>query len=133
MITAAVLGAIDELRQQFPDSTVEVREDRSGGAYVRIEPVDLGPAYTEETRRTWIGFGIGFQYPHADVYPHFVRVDLQLADGQQFGPGLSAPARYVGWECDGAQVSRRSPRRDATTETAALKLVKVIAWLSRPH
>ena len=133
MIPAAVLGAIDELRQQFPDSTVEVREDGSGGAYLRIERVDLGPTYTEATRHTWIGFGIGFQYPHADVYPHFVRVDLQRADGQPFGPGLSTPVRFVGWECEGVQVSRRSQRRDASTETAALKLMKVLKWMSQPR
>jgi len=131
MLTPAVLQAIDEIKQAFPASTVEVKEDGTGGAYVRVEPVDLGPAFTEETRRTWIGFAIGFQYPFADVYPHFARVDVQRADGQPLGPGLSGPTRFVGWDCDGVQVSRRSPRRIAELETAALKLAKVLTWMQQ--
>jgi hypothetical protein len=81
-----------------------------------------------EQERTWFGFRITHTYPYADVYPHFVRHDLSRRDKKALGVGLSMgnfrnrPA---------VQISRRSNRLDAATDTALLKLQKVIKWLSR--
>ena len=58
---------------------MQVRDDGEGGGFVFVEPLDPGPTYVQ--RETWIGFRITFQYPYADVYPHFARGDLARVDG----------------------------------------------------
>ena len=95
-----------------------------GGAIVKIDPIELGPAYVP--RETWIGFAISFQYPHADIYPLFVRPDLTRADGQSHGQGI-AQAEFCGEPA--VQLSRRSNGRNPEVDTAALKVTKVIQWL----
>ena len=116
--------AIAELQACFHYTKVVASDTEDGGASVRIDSVDLGPAYTP--RETWIAFGIGFQYPYADVYPLFVRPDLARADGQPHGEGL-APGSFGGEAA--LQLSRRSNRLNAEIDTAALKVTKVIQWL----
>ncbi len=121
---AAVAKAIDEIRSSFPGHEVLVREDGEGGAYVTVEDAELGPPYTQEA--TWVGARITFQYPYADVYPLYVRGDLSRVDGQPLGEATSPTT----WEERPAiQVSRRSNRLDATRDTAAMKLQKVLLWL----
>jgi hypothetical protein len=122
-----VQRAIDQVKAQFVDSVVEVREDGQGGAYLKVDPIDLGESYTEATRHTWLGFHISFQYPFADVYPHHVRRDLARKDGQPLGAGMGH-SRYEGFGLDSVQLSRRSNHREATLETAAHKALKVIQW-----
>ncbi len=71
-----VLAGIEELKRQFGTSTIQVREDRQGGAYVIVEPVTIGPRY--RPKETWVGFQIPAQYPyalfsagqHLDISPH---------------------------------------------------------------
>jgi hypothetical protein len=119
-----VAEAIAEIEATFPDSKVDVREEDQGGAFVVVDPVDPGGAY--EQCETWIGFQITFQYPFADVYPHFVRGDLRRTDGAGLVEGMS-PAQ---WEQRAAiQVSRRSNHLDPASDTAAIKLLKVLEWL----
>lgn len=127
-LTPAVLDAIEEIRGAFPESAVEVREDGEGGAWAIVEDVPLGGPFQEQV--TWVGFRITFTYPYADVYPHFVRGDLQRADGTPLGEATS-PTTFEGRAA--IQLSRRSNRRDPAIETALLKLLKVMEWLrSRP-
>jgi hypothetical protein len=129
MLKAAVQSAIDQIRHAFPDAIVTVEEDGDGGAYVIVDPVSLSPTY--ETTATWIGFRITFQYPHADVYPHFVRPDLRRVNGQPLGDGMSTGQTFLGRQA--IQISRRSNHLNPATDTALLKLQKVLAWLdSRP-
>jgi hypothetical protein len=92
--------------------------------------VDLGPAYTDGTRSSWIGFHISFQYPVPDIYPHHIRRDLARVDGRPHGEGLSH-STFAGFGVESLQVSRRSNRRDAALETAVHKLNKVIQWVSQ--
>jgi hypothetical protein len=122
-----VTQAIEQLRLQFPDSAVEVKPDDQGGAYIIMDSVDLGTAYTEATQRTWIGFHLPFAYPFADIYPHHVRRDLARRDGRPLGEGMGF-SRFEGFGRDSVQFSRRSNHRDAALETAVHKLLKVIAW-----
>lgn len=122
----AVQRAIDEIRRAFPESQVSVRDDGEGGAYVIVEPADLGELYGP--RESWIGFRVTFQYPYADVYPHYVRGDLKRVDGRSAaGDGLQAGQSFEGRPAH--QVSRRSNRLNPQTDTALLKLEKVLAWL----
>jgi hypothetical protein len=125
MLTPTVTQAIAEIKSTFEDAAVYVDEDGEGGAYVRVEPVDPGPPYLQ--RASWIGFRVTAQYPYADVYPHFVRPDLTRVDGAPLGEAMS-PTQFR--EERAIQVSRRSNRLNPATDTAALKLQKVLAWMA---
>jgi hypothetical protein len=124
-MTPPVSEAVDEIKTTFEGSDVVAREDGEGGAYVRIDPVDPGAPYAQ--RETWIGFRITAQYPYADVYPLFVRPDLSRNDGQPLGEGLT-PNPFDGQPA--VQVSRRSNHLDPATDTAALKVLKVLRWMA---
>lgn len=124
-MSPTVVQAIDELRTTFEGAAVSSREDGEGGAYVRIDPVDPGALYTQ--RQTWIGFRITAQYPYADVYPLFVRADLSRADGRPLGEAMTA-GTFDG--SPAVQVSRRSNHLNPATDTAALKVSKVLLWMS---
>lgn len=69
-----VSAAIEDLKRQFSASSLTVREDGQGGAYVVMEPVGLGAKFRPET--TWVGFQIPAQYPYADIYPVFIGGDV---------------------------------------------------------
>jgi len=124
-MTPPVSQAVNAIKQTFEGATVVAREDGEGGAYVRIDPVDPGAPYAQ--RQTWIGFRITAQYPYADVYPLFVRPDLSRTDGQPLGEGLT-PNPFDSQPA--IQVSRRSNHLDPATDTAALKVLKVLAWMA---
>lgn len=127
-MTPEVEHAIAELRETWPESAVTVRPDEEGGAYVIVERVLLGSPYAQED--SWVGFRIGFQYPYADVYPHFVRGDLSRADGKALGEAMTVTT-FEGRPA--IQVSRRTNRHEPALQTAAIKLHKVLKWiLSRP-
>lgn len=121
---SAVIQAIEELRCHFPESDVTARDTGDGGAVVTIDRVDVGDGYTP--METWVGFCISFQYPHADIYPLFVRADLTRVDGGSHGEGISLQT-FEGQPA--LQLSRRSNRLNPQTDTAALKVIKVIEWL----
>jgi hypothetical protein len=120
-----VAKAVDEIRSIFPDANVRAEEDGDGGAWVTVEPVPIGALYVQES--TWIGFRITFQYPAADVYPHFVQADLRRKDGRPLGEATSPGHNFRGRPA--IQLSRRSNRLNPATDTAALKLQKVLKWL----
>ena len=124
-LTGEVVEAIAEIRASFPGSQVTFREDGQGGAFVTVDPIDPGPPYRQ--REAWMGFQITFQYPYSDVYPHFVRGDLARVDGVPLGEAMSATT----WEGRPAiQLSRRSNHLDPNSDTAVLKLQKVLRWLA---
>lgn len=128
MMTDEVQRAVGELEAAYPGQ-VRVRPDGEGGAYVLIEGVVLGAPYTHS--ETWVGFRILFQYPNADTYPHFVRGDLARADGQALGEAMTTGHTFE--ERPAVQLSRRSNRHKPATDTALLKLEKVLAWMrARP-
>jgi hypothetical protein len=122
-VTPEVSKAIEEIRGALPDAEVSVRED-ADGAVVIVEPVDPGEQYAQ--RETWIGFRITFQYPYSDVYPHFVRGDLSRTDGKPLGEGTGMTTFE---NRQAVQLSRRSNRLNPATDTALIKLHKVLTWL----
>lgn len=125
-MTPEVSGAVDEIRTAFSEATVTAHDDGSGGAWVIVEPVDPGNQYAQ--RETWIGFLITFQYPVSDCYPHFVRPDLARVDQQPLGEAMSVGA--FGFDNRPAiQISRVSRRLNPATDTALVKLWKVLDWL----
>jgi len=122
--------AIEEIRRTFAGHGVDVIDDGDGGAYVKVHGLSIGPQYVPST--SFIAFRITFQYPAADVYPHFLVYGLRRADGaawaspfhpdnQRWGPsGKDEPATML---------SRRSNHFDASTDTACGKLLKVLEWI----
>lgn len=126
-IVPAVARAIKEIRCTFDQSSVEVEPDGSGGAVVVVRGIPMGCPYMQ--REVWIGFHITFQYPYADVYPHFTNPDLARSDAGGLGGGFGS-AMFRGERA--IQISRRSNRLNPQTDTAAIKLLKVIHWMKRP-
>ena len=127
-ILPAVVQAIEEIRCTFEECSVEFEEDGSGGAFVVVTGIRLGRPYAQA--KVWIAFQITFQYPYADVYPHFTNADLSRLNGSGLGKGFGAGC-FRGRPA--MQISRRSNRINPQTDTAALKLLKVVRWIkSRP-
>jgi hypothetical protein len=124
-MTPEVSQAIKELRAAFPRAAITDLLVGDGGANVTIEPVDPGQQYVQ--RETWVRFLISFQYPYADVYPLFVRPDLARVDGASLGEAITL-ASFDGQPA--LQISRRSNKLNPATDTATLKVVKVLGWLS---
>ena len=123
-VAAAVAKAIKELRSTFEGSAVETEPDGSGGAEVMVRDVPLGSPYVQAT--VWFGFRITCQYPYADVYPHFTNPDLARVDGAGLGGGFGS-ASFRGRLA--IQISRASNGLNPETDTAALKLQKVVKWM----
>lgn len=132
-MTPDVELAITELRDAYPASTVTAVEDGQGGAFVTVDSVYIGERY--EPSSTWIKFAITFQYPVADVYPHFIPREVRRlagppTDGTPLGTGTAYTQYAVGGETINViQLSRRSNHLNPAIDTAAMKLEKVLDWL----
>ena len=123
-VTPTVEKAAKEIRCTFEWSDVDMESDGGGGAVVVVRRVPMGYPYVQA--EVWFGFHITFQYPYADVYPHFTNADLARLDGCGLGSGFGT-ASFRGQPA--IQVSRRSNKLNPATDTAALKLLKVVAWM----
>lgn len=123
-VTPEVGAGVAQIAAVYP--RFGMQPDGDGGAYVVVEALPLAPIYQQ--RETWFGFRITYQYPHADVYPHFVRGDLSRADGAALCDGMCAGHSFSGRAA--VQLSRRSNRLNPALDTALLKLQKVHRWLN---
>ncbi|MFL5246101.1 MAG: hypothetical protein ACJ8FY_28865 [Gemmataceae bacterium] len=121
-----VSTAIEELKRQFSTSTMTVREDGQGGAYVLMEPVEVGAKF--QPAATWVGFQIPAQYPYADIYPVFIGT-IQRADGVAFQAPVTPGHNFEG---RGAiQVSRRSAAAQSGSQKVVAKILKVLDFLEK--
>ena len=120
-----VADAIDELGRAFPASTVASREDGSGGAYVIVEDVEIGPKFEPST--TWLGGHITATYPYADIYPLFMGDDVRRVDGLAFEGPVSGGAQFE--QRSALQISRRYNRTQGFPQTAVAKFLKVLHFL----
>ncbi|MDB9515018.1 hypothetical protein PN499_27840 [Kamptonema animale CS-326] len=124
-MTPEVEQAIAEIKRAFDGHPVDAEPEPQGGAYIRVHNLLIGEQYVPTT--SWVGFQVGFQYPYADVYPHFTDGSLRRADGRALGAGLSSG---IIWQKRKViQLSRRSNRWNPAIDTAATKLTKVLAWV----
>jgi hypothetical protein len=122
-----VSTAIEELKRQFGGSSLTAREDGQGGAYVVMEPVQLGPKFRPP--ETWVGFQIPAQYPYADLYPVFIGGNVVRADGAAFQAPVTPGHNFEG---RGAiQISRRSAAAQSGTQKAVAKILKVLDFLEK--
>lgn len=128
--------AVGELESALIGGAVRVKEDRDGGAYVVVDDVAIGDAFSP--RSSWIGFHVVWTYPDADIYPHFTDAGInyvgsgptpnQHADGN-LPAALTRGATMPGFELPAIQISRRSNHRNADTDTAVQKLLRIIDFL----
>jgi hypothetical protein len=122
-----VATAIEELKSQFVTSSFAVREDGQGGAYVIMEPVQLGAKFLPIA--TWVGFQIPAQYPYADIYPIFIGSDVKRADEVAFQAPVTPGHSF---ENRGAiQISRRSAAAQSGSQKAVAKILKVLDFLEK--
>jgi hypothetical protein len=124
-MTPEVEGAIREIAAAFPKCALGSAEDGQGGAFITVEEVPIPGPYEQDV--SWFGFHIIHTYPYADIYPLFVRHDLSRRDKRPLRDALS-PGTFHNRPA--VQISRRSNRHNASTDTALLKLQKVIKWLT---
>lgn len=125
----AVEQAVEEIRRSIPGCSVKAEPDPEGGAFVNVDSVNLGPKYEPST--SFIGFHITFQYPHSDVYPHFLINGLKRTDANPLGQGFHSERDWVtpSLTTKATMVSRRSNHLNPAVDTAATKLLKVIEWI----
>jgi hypothetical protein len=126
-VLAQIATAVESLRKSFPEAVVDARDDGSGGAYVIIEPLALGPKFTPEV--SWVGGHIPPQYPYADIYPLFLGANVRFANGTAFVAPITMNHTFCGRPA--LQISRRSNRLEPTLQTASGKFQKVLYWLTQ--
>ena len=119
--------SIEELQRQFPDAVISTRDDGSGGAYVILNPLNIGGRYIPTS--TWMGFHIPPLYPYADIYPVFIGPEVRRADGQAFVPPVTHNASFEGRPS--IQVSRRSSAAQQGLQKAATKVLKILDFLEK--
>jgi hypothetical protein len=131
-----VLEAVAEIERAAIGSGVRYEPDPDGGAYVIIDGVDLGESFDPPT--TWLGFHIVWTYPEDDVYPYFIGSELKYVGSEPTpnqSPDRNLPVPLVrgqempGFKLTAIQVSRRSNRRNAETDSALLKTIRVLEFL----
>lgn len=124
-MTPEVGRALEALRSSFEGATVTVEEDGAGGAYIFIEPVDLGPRFNPST--TWVGGHLTAQTPYSDVYPLFIGANVVWANGRVFSAPVTTGHNFRGRAA--IQISRRANKRDPKLEPPVAKFLKVLHWL----
>lgn len=123
-----VQQAVEEIRNAYHGHALDVLPDDEGGAFVKVHDLLLGEQY--QPMRSWMAFRITFQYPFADIYPHYCVANLARKDGRLLGEGFSQNTwKSPAVEEAATMISRRSNHRDASIDTAALKLAKVLDWI----
>ena len=125
-MTKEVEEAIQELQIAYGPENVTSTPDSDGGAYVLVNNLFIGEKYTPST--IWCRFRITHMYPQAQIYPHFVNLGLKRSDNQPLGEGFSSAA-IVHNEIETIQVSRTSRKWNPATDTAQIKLEKVLKWI----
>lgn len=131
-----VADAIKELEAGAPGTGVRWKEDDSGGAYVIVDGIDVGTSFSPAT--AWIGFHVTWACRDADVYPHFIAPEVTYVgngDAPNQHPEGNLPtsmtrgATMPGFELPAIQISRRSNRRDAETDSPLQKLLRIVQFL----
>src|SRR6266516_3069397 len=119
-----VATAIEELEAAGIGSRLRTKQDPGGGAFVIVDDLAIGSSFDPVT--SWLGFHITWTYPDSDVYPHFTDAGIryvgsgpapsQHPDGN-LPTSLTRGATMPGFELPAIQISRRSNRRNAVTDS----------------
>jgi hypothetical protein len=122
-----VSEAVEELKRAFHPSEVTVVDDNTGGAYVIIETVELGPRYNPCS--TWIGGHVPALYPAADIYPVFIDAQVARMDGKGFEVPITLGHSFSGRAA--IQISRRNNQIHLGPQSAVGKFTKILNFLER--
>jgi hypothetical protein len=130
MTKEAVKTASAEIVEVFGEDHVRMVPDGQGGLWLEISEVSLGDPYAQEI--SFVICLLPFNLPAADVYPLFLRSDLNRSDGRILGEGFCPTA--VAWPGDAqprqvVQVSRRTRGNEFTLQTPRQKIEKVLDWV----
>ena len=104
--------------------------DGQGGLWVELAGVPLGAPYAQT--ETFLAFLLPFNLPGGDIYPMFMRPDLNRLDGAPLGDGFARTQlqRTVQDQPrDVMQFSRRTRGNNYALQTAPQKVMKVLAWV----
>jgi hypothetical protein len=126
-VKVEVATAIEELKRQFDEGSLSVREDGQGGAYVVVEPVHLGARFTPSA--TWLGFHIPAQYPYADIYPVFMGANVRRTDNVAFVAPITAGHQFESRPA--IQISRRNGAAQSGLQKATTKILKILDFLEK--
>lgn len=128
--------AIEEISRRFPNHDVRTQADENGGVHVIVDGLYIGDHFAPSS--SWVGFHITWTYPDSDVYPHFIDAAVAYT-GEAECPNTRAEGdlpkdltrghTMPGFAVPGIQVSRRSNGWSSLTDTAALKLLRVLEFL----
>lgn len=124
-LTPTVQKAIAELADRFGEANVTLEHDGQGGARVTMTCVPL-PAGLDRSE-SWVGFVIPYDYDDVQVYGHHFPADLRCANGCALTGGGIGQGQWNGM--GSLVVSRSSNRWRKGTDTALLKLLKVVEFL----
>ncbi len=121
-------AAVADLAAVFGADHTHVLASDSHGWWVRLDSVSLGPTWAQS--KTFVLFHVASSYPFADIYPLFVRHDLQRADGADLKAPITTGHRAgpPGQLIEVVQVSRRT-MGDPSQQSAARKVRKVLDWI----
>lgn len=123
----AVADAISQLQRAFGVDHVSAHHDEQGGAWIELTGVPLEGPYLQS--ETWLIAHLPFNLPGADVYPIFVRPDLQRRDGGGHGTGFSVTQlNHPNGTRAALQLSRRT-LGDFAAQSPLQKIEKVLEWL----
>ena len=122
-----VSTSIEELKNQFKESKLTIREDGQGGAYVLLNPVSLSEKFFPNN--TWMGFQIPAQYPYADIYPVFIGSEIRRKDGLPLSGPITPGHHFEGRTA--LQVSRRNGSAQSGLQKAPWKILKVLDFLEK--
>jgi hypothetical protein len=120
-VSSAVAAAIGELEAEYESVTWEA--DGSGGAYVTVAPLVVGPRW--QPSEVPVTFQVAFNYPFAAIYPFYTTHELNRVDGGMWPSAL----QKVGWRDQQVlQISLRANRWQPAYDTASSALALVGHW-----
>lgn len=131
----SVATAIKEIAEAGIGTGIRTKEDADGGAFVIVDGVQIGDSFTPSV--SWIGFHVVWAYPDSDVYPHFADPALRYVGSQpvpnqhpegSLPTALTRGAVMPGFEVPAIQISRRSNHRNAETDSALQKMLRIIEF-----
>ncbi len=119
---AEVAAAIANLCDEFPGTAAV--SDGSGGAYVDVPDIGIGPRWTPEV--ITVRFQISYNYPDAAIYPFFAPAGLRRAEGT-WPSNMTEGVPFNGETA--IQISLRANRWHPGTDTANGAVHQVRKWL----
>lgn len=120
-------GAIDTVRDAFPDHVVEADEPGDGTTVVTVRDIEVGAGWNVTALDLAVKLQVTF--PSSPPYPFYGPAGMVRTDGRVLSQ--IQPQVPVGGEMR-AQISLSKPF-DPTIETLGARLVSVVDWLRNPR